>query len=195
MSKKINVLAAIILTLCLLTVGSYADAKSKAEVARERAEVNQLSETALENLCRENPGARRVIKNCYAYATLSSSSVKVLVLGSAHGRGLAVNNKTGEKVYLHMKGLNAGLGVAAKEYDMIFLIDNKGAWDSFVAGKTRFSGSASATASDGVNGGSYEGAAYVADGVWMYQMTKKGLALEASIGGTKIYADKELNQY
>ncbi len=78
---------------------------------------------------------------------------------------------------------------------LIFLIDNKGAWDSFVAGKTRFSGSASATASDGVNGGSYEGAAYVADGVWMYQMTKKGLALEASIGGTKIYPDKELNQY
>ncbi len=77
MYKRINVLVAMVLALCLLTVGSYADAKSKAEIAEERAEINQLSETATDNLYRENSSARRVIKNCYAYATLSNSSVRL----------------------------------------------------------------------------------------------------------------------
>ena len=195
MSRKMNVLVALLLSICLLGCASMAYAKSKTDVEMERTEINHMSERALNNLYRERPEARDSVDNCYAYATISSSSVKVLVLGSSRGRGLAVNNNTGENVYLHMKGMNAGLGFAAKEYDLIFLITNEDAWKNFVAGKTRFSGSASASASDGVKGGSFDGAAYVADGVWVYQVTTKGLALEASIGGTKIYPDKELNKY
>ena len=40
-----------------------------------------------------------------------------------------------------------------------------------------------------------EGASIAANGVWVYQITKKGLTLDASIKGTKIYPDKKLNQY
>ena len=126
---------------------------------------------------------------------ISNSGVKILLFGTSHGRGLAYNNQTGETVYLKMKEIEAGLGLGAKEYDLIFLINTKAAWDSFIIGKTRFGAGADATANDGVKGGSVEGAEYVAEGVWVYQMTKKGLSLEATLKGTKIYADKELNKY
>ena len=55
--------------------------------------------------------------------------------------------------------------------------------------------SAEAAANDGVTGDSIEGASIAANGIWVYQMTKKGLTLDASIKGTKIYVDKKLNTY
>jgi hypothetical protein len=33
----------------------------------------------------------------------------------------------------------------------------------------------------------------MSDGIWLFQMTDRGLALEATIKGTKYYKDKDLN--
>ena len=183
-------LAALAILLCMTAT---ALAASNDSVAEQRWQVDQLSAKTLEKLYAKYPAAQRVIGKCYAYATLSNSGVKVLFIGSSHGRGVAVNNQTGEKVYLRMKELSAGLGLGAKEYNLIFLLNTQEAWENFIAGKTRFGASAEATANDGVSGGSFEGAEYVAPGVWLYQMTTKGLTLEATLKGIKIYKDKKLN--
>lgn len=188
--KKFLVL--VTLFLCMLTA-LPASASSNDSAAEQRRQIDQLSENTLEKLYAKYPHARRVINECYAWATLSNSGVKVLFIGSSHGRGLAYNNQTGEKVYLHMKELSAGLGLGAKEYNLIFLLNTRDAWENFIAGKTRFGASAEAAADDSVNGGTIEGAEYVAPGVWVFQMTTKGLALEATLKGTKIYKDKNLN--
>ncbi|MBR6012557.1 MAG: hypothetical protein IK062_02080 [Selenomonadaceae bacterium] len=180
----------ILTAVFILTAVNICSAKSAIE---QRTEINNLHDQALQRLYAKYPSARRVINNCYAYATLSNTGMKLGLFGSAHGRGVAINNYTGEKVYLKMQEQELGIGFGAKEYDLIFLIDTKAAWDSFIIGKIRFGAGADASANDGVNGGSVEGAEYVADGVWLYQMTKKGLSLEATLKGTKIYADKELN--
>ena len=42
-------------------------------------------------------------------------------------------------------------------------------------------------------GGAMAGAASVSEGVWMYQLTDKGLALELTGKGTKYSKDKDLN--
>jgi len=178
--------------LCLLTA-TTALAASKNSVAEQRKQIDQLSVKTLEKLYEKYPHAQRVINECYAWATLSNSGVKVLFIGSSRGRGVAVNNQTGERVYLRMKELSAGLGLGAKEYNLIFLLNTREAWENFIIGKTRFGASAEASANDGVSGGSIEGAEYVAPGVWVFQMTTKGLALEAALKGTKIYKDKKLN--
>lgn len=175
--------------LCMVTASTV----FAASAAEQRAQIDELHEKTLQKLYAKYPHAQRVINECYAYATLSNSGVKVLFVGSSHGRGEAINNQTGEKVYLHMEELSAGLGLGAKEYDLIFLINTREAWDNFIIGETRFGASAEAAADDGVNGGVIEGAEYVAPGVWVFQMTTKGLALEATLKGTKIYADKKLN--
>ena len=189
--KRFFMLATVL--LCMFTV-TTAFASSKDSVAEQRRQINALHDKTLAKLYKKYPHARRIIEEeCYAYATLSNSGVKVLLFGSSHGRGLAYNYQTGEKVYLRMKELFAGLGLGAKEYDLIFLINTRQAWDDFIAGKTRFGASAEASANDGVSGGSFEGADYVAPGVWVYQMTTKGLALEATLKGIKIYKDKKLN--
>ena len=181
---------ALTLLLCLMTTTAFA-----ASVAEQRAQINELHDKTLAKLYEKYPHARRVIGECYAYATLSNSGVKILFIGSSHGRGLAINNQTGERVYLRMKELSAGLGLGAKEYNLIFLLNTRDAWENFIIGKTRFGASAEASADDGVSGGTIEGATYVAPGVWLFQMTTKGLALDATLKGTKIYKDKKLNSY
>ncbi len=190
--KKFLSLALLLAFLCPIIFVSPAFA-ADSSVADRRAEIKKLHEEALQRVYQKYPSAKRVLRKCYAYATLSNSGTKFILFGSSHGRGLAVNNKTGEKVYLKMKEASVGLGIGAKEYDLIFVLANKEAWDSFIVGKTRFAGSAEASASDGTAGGTVEGADIAAKGVWVYQMTKKGLALDASLKGTKIFKDKDLN--
>ncbi|MBO4780633.1 MAG: hypothetical protein J5497_08355 [Selenomonadaceae bacterium] len=187
-----KIFAALSVLLCLMMFSTVTEA-AKDSVAEQRWQIDQLSAKTLDKLYEKYPHARNVINNCYAWATLSNSGVKVLFIGSSHGRGVAVNNQTGERVYLRMKELSAGLGLGAKEYNLIFLLNTQDAWENFIAGKTRFAASAEASANDGVSGGSIEGAEYVAPGVWVFQMTTKGLALEATLKGTKIYKDKKLN--
>ena len=191
--KKMLTLLMTTLLVCLMSATTFA-ATSPDKIDKQRAEIDTLSEKALNRLYEKVPSAQNVIKNCYAYATLSNTGIKLGILGDAHGRGLAVNNTTGEKVYMRMKEMGIGLGLGVKEYDLIFVIGTEKAWNSFISGDLKFASSADASASDGQAGGAIDGASIAANGVWVYQITKKGLALEASIKGTKIYADKKLNK-
>ena len=179
--------------LCLMTTAALAADADK--IVKERAKIEELSDKALENLYEKVPSAQNVIENCYAYATLSNTGIKLGIFGDAHGRGLAVNNETGERLYMRMKEMGVGLGLGVKEYDLIFVIGTETAWNSFVSGDIKFATSAEAAASDGVTGDSVEGASLAAKGIWVYQITEKGVALDASIKGTKIYPDKKLNTY
>lgn len=182
-----------LLVMCLMTATAFAANPEK--IQKERTEIEELSEKALQNLYSKVPSAERVIANCYAYATLSNTGMKLGIFGDAHGRGLAINNETGERLYMRLKEMGLGLGLGVKEYDLIFVIGTEEAWTSFISGDIKFASSAEAAASDGVTGDSIEGASIAAKGVWVYQITKKGLTLDVSIKGTKIYPDKKLNQY
>ncbi len=191
--KKLFVLLMTALLVCFMTATSFA-APSQEKIDKERGEIDALSVTALNNLYEKVPSSQRVINNCYAYATLSNTGMKLGLFGDAHGRGLAINNETGEKVYMRMKEVGLGLGLWVREYDLICVIGTEKAWKDFISGDIKFAGSAEAAANDGVVGDSLEGASIAAEGIWVYQMTKKGLTLDVSIKGTKIYADKNLNK-
>ena len=182
------------LTLALLLLASLpVFAKSLDE---ERAELQEKREWTLGKLYEEIPSARYAVENSYGYAVLNNTGVKILVLGSSHGRGTAVNNETGEEVFLRMQEGQAGLGLGVKEYALIFIFDTPEAWEGVVRSSGwKASGAATAAANDGVNGDSFEGAAVVGDGIWVYQLTTKGLALELAIKGTRIYPDKDLNDF
>jgi hypothetical protein len=52
---------------------------------------------------------------------------------------------------------------------------------------------ATAAAKAGDKGAAYQGAVSVAPGVWLFQLTEGGLALELTAKGTKYYKDKDLN--
>ena len=187
------VLRFILLTFACL-IAAMATVSAKGTLEEQRNEIREMSKATLEKVYEKYPSAQRVISECYGYATLSNSDVKLLFISTGRGRGVAVNNVTGEEVFMKMKEVGVGLGAGAKEFDLVFVFANEYAWSNFISGKTKLGGKADATATDGVSGGAIEGADVVSRGIWVYQMTTKGLSLEATLNGIKYYQDKKLNK-
>ena len=94
---------------------------------------------------------------------------------------------------MQMAELNEGLGLGIKNYKLIFIFQNQNALDNFINVGLELGAQVTAAATDSVTGDSVQGAVSILPGVWLYQMTESGLALELSVKGTKYFKDKELN--
>jgi lipid-binding SYLF domain-containing protein len=89
--------------------------------------------------------------------------------------------------------IQAGLGMGVKKFPVVFVFDNEKALNSFVNSGWQFGGQSTVVAKVGDKGGTMQGAASVSDGVWMYQLTDKGIAAEITAKSTKYYKDDDLN--
>ena len=177
--------------ICLLATSTVALAKmSKDET---RAKLDKMSIEVLDRMYAKYPESKLAVENSYAYCTISASAVKWGFVGDDHGRGVAYNKETEEKIYMKMKEVTLGLNLGAKEYDLLFVMQNKAAWERFISGNIKFGTEVSAQASDGVNGDTFADATIVANGVWVYQLDKKGLAVEFSLKGARISPFRTLN--
>jgi lipid-binding SYLF domain-containing protein len=185
----------LIAIVCLLAIASLAVADDEADKEKERSEIRQMSQETLARLYKAEPSAIAAVQNAFGYAVFSNTGVKILFGGSGNGEGVAINNQTKSETFMKMFELQAGLGFGVKKFSVIFVFENKKAFDDFVNSGWEFGGQTSAAAKTSPEkGGSMEGAASVSDGVWMYQMTDKGLALELTGKGTKYSKDKDLNK-
>ncbi len=165
-------------------------AKTKAQ---KQADVRTQAAQALAQLYQVRPSAKATIKAAVGYAAFSNFGMKILVAGGGKGQGLAYENATHNVTYMKMLEVQAGLGMGAKKFRTIFVFETKSAMDQFVNSGWEFGGQATAAATTGKKGGAYQGAVSVMPGVWMYQLTQKGLALELTGKGTKYYKDDDLN--
>lgn len=180
-------------TICLIAIGSFA-ADDEKEKQEERTEIRQMAQETLTRLYKAEPSAQAAIRKAYGYAVFSNTGIKILLGGSGRGEGLAFNNKTKKETFMKMFEIQAGLGMGVKKFRVVFVFDNQKVFDSFVNSGWQFGGQTSAAAKTSPEkGGSMQGAASVSDGIWMYQMTDKGLALEITAKSTKYSKDDDLN--
>jgi lipid-binding SYLF domain-containing protein len=119
--------------------------------------------------------------------------VHVLLLSTAHGHGIAIDQKTGQETFMKMLSGGAGLGVGVKDYRAIFVFETSDAFNHFLNSGWQAGTQADAAAKTASDGGAYSGAVALSPGVWVYQLTEKGLALQFTLQGTKYYGDDELN--
>jgi lipid-binding SYLF domain-containing protein len=178
---------------CLIAVGTFADDEKDKE--KERTEVRQMTQETLARLYKAQPSAQAAVQKSYGYAVFSNTGVKILFGGSGHGEGVAVNNQTEAETFVKMFEIQAGLGMGVKKFKVIFIFDNQKVFDGFVNSGWEFGGQTSAAAKTSPEkGGAMQGAVSVSDGIWMYQMSDKGLALEITAKGTKYSKDGDLNK-
>ena len=174
----------------ILLIAVPAGAKTKAQ---KQAEVRKNAEQTLAKLYQARPSAKATIKAAAGYAAFSNFGMKILLAGGGKGQGIAFDNRTQKVTYMKMREIQAGLGMGVKKFRTIFVFETKDAMDHFLNNGWEFGGQATAAAKSGNKGGSYQGAVQVMPGVWMYQLTDKGLALELTGKGTKYYKDDDLN--
>jgi lipid-binding SYLF domain-containing protein len=174
----------------ILMISAPSPAKTKEQ---KRAEVRTVAEQTLTRLYKARPSAKAAIHAAAGYAAFSNFGMKILLAGGGKGQGIAFDNATKKVTYMKMLEVQAGLGMGVKKFRTIFVFETKDAMDHFVNNGWEFGGQATAAAKTGDKGGAYQGATAVMPGVWMYQLTDKGLALELTGKGTKYYKDDDLN--
>jgi lipid-binding SYLF domain-containing protein len=176
------------LALCLASTAAFADKADK-----ERADIQKIEKDTLAKLYSVQPSAKGAIEGAAGYAVFSNFGMKILFAGGGSGKGVAVDRKSGQRTYMRMGELQAGLGVGAKKFQVVFVFQTADKLATFVNQGWEFGAQTTAAATTGSQGASMQGALSVAPGVWMYQLTDKGLALEATAKGTKYWKDSALN--
>jgi lipid-binding SYLF domain-containing protein len=180
---------------CLLAIASLAAADDAKDKEKEKTEIRQMCQETLGRLYKAEPSAKTAVQKAFGYAVFSNTGVKILFGGSGNGKGLAINNQTKAETFMKMFEVQAGLGFGVKKFRVVFVFENQKAFDGFVNSGWEFGGQTSAAAKTSPEkGGSMAGAATVSEGVWMYQLTDKGLALELTGKGTKYSKDDDLNK-
>jgi len=186
--KSITKVLAAVLMLTLLSLS----VASAASVAEKRQHIRDISNKTLLKLYDLQPKARGYVENAAGYAVFGNWGVKLLFVGGGTGKGMAVNNSNNHETFMDMVTGTAGFGIGAKTYNMVFIFENENALNDFTDNGWQFGGQVTAAATDSVSGGAYQGAISVSPGVWMYEITEKGLALELTLKGAK-YSKNDLN--
>jgi lipid-binding SYLF domain-containing protein len=185
--KRRSIVLAMALVLAVPSVG-FAAKKDE-----EQAEVRKAGQDALAAVYKAQPSARKAVESAAGYAAFSNFGMKILVAGGGSGKGIAVNNKTKAMTYMKMAEVQAGLGFGVKKFQLVWVFETEKALNDFVNSGWEFGAQATAAAKSGDKGTAYQGAVAVAPGVWLYQLTDKGLALELTAKGTKYFKDSDLN--
>jgi lipid-binding SYLF domain-containing protein len=160
----------------------------------KREKTRKMAAEVLKDLYKTEPASQAAIQKAAGYAVFDNMGVNVLLLSTARGSGLAVNNKTKQETFMKMVSAGGGLGMGVKDYDVVFIFETEKALTEFLDSGWSGSGQADAAAKAGEKGGAYSGAMEVAPGVWVYQITKNGLALQLTLQGTKYYKNDDLNK-
>jgi len=183
----------IALSLALIFLaGGLASAGDSPE--KKRGKTRKMAAATLEDLYKLQPTAREAIQKSAGYAVFSNMGTNLLLVSTARGAGIAINSKTKKDTFMKMISAGAGFGMGVKDYRVVFVFETEAALARFLDSGWSGSGQADAAAKTSKSGGAYSGATMVEPGVWVYQITKKGLALQVTLQGTKYYKDDDLNK-
>jgi lipid-binding SYLF domain-containing protein len=163
------------------------------KIAQEKADVRKMAKETLARLYKAQPSAKKAVQSAAGYAAFSNFGMKIFVAGGGSGKGLAVSNSTKKETFMKMVEGQAGLGMGIKKFRLVWVFENTKDLDGFVNSGWELGGQATAAAKAGGQGGAFAGAMSIAPGVWLYQLTDTGLALELTAKGTKYYKDDKLN--
>jgi lipid-binding SYLF domain-containing protein len=182
----VSSLAVILLAVSAARAGDSPDEK--------RDKTRKMAAEALKDLYKMQPKAQEEIQKSAGYAVFDNTGVNVLLLSTARGAGIARNTKTNKETFMKMISAGAGVGLGVKDYRVIFVFETDKAFKEFLNSGWSGSAQADAAAKAGDKGSAESGALEVAPDVWVYQITKNGLALQATLQGTKYYKDDNLNK-
>lgn len=168
--------------------GTPRDQWSAMRAGARRMTVDAMAGETLERLMILRPKAKELFEKCYGYAVFDSFKFGIGLSG-AGGSGVAVDRKSGKRVYMKMGSAGIGLTLGGQKYYVIFLMQDSQTFDRFVT--NGWYADASARAAAGSEGGA-SGTAFV-NGLAIFQINKAGLMASLDISSTWYSRDDELN--
>jgi lipid-binding SYLF domain-containing protein len=172
----------IISSACATTQGTTPKEKREAIVA--------MKNETLAELYKVRPQARAEVAAAPGYAVFSNANINIIFASFSSGYGV-VDPKSGTQTFMKVGEAGIGLGLGVKDFRAVFIFHTRADLDHFVDSGWEFGGHADAAAKASDKGAAVGGEALL-DGITVYRLTKSGLALQATVKGTK-WKDDELN--
>jgi lipid-binding SYLF domain-containing protein len=185
----------IFFVLCWVAVslaGTATTFAAKGTLEEQRQSVRTMRDEALTELYKQDASVRQKINKAEGYAVFSNIGVNLIFASVAGGKGVVVDRK-GKEVFMKMASGGFGLGLGIKDFRAVFVFRTKQRLAQFIEKGWDFGARADAAAQSGEKGGAAAGAVSALSGVDVYQITKNGLALQATLQGTKYWRDAGLN--
>jgi lipid-binding SYLF domain-containing protein len=160
---------------------------------QQQAEIRLMAQQTLERLYKVQPKAKAAIAKSAGHAVFSNFGMKILFAGGGTGSGVAVKTATGKETFMKMVEVQAGLGFGVKKFRLVWIFETAAAFDNFINSGWELGAQTTAAAQLDGQGAWAAGALSVSPGIWLYQLSDDGLALELTAKGTKYYRDADLN--
>ena len=116
------------------------------DLAEKRANILKQRDAMIAQLLATNPQLTNTLKTAAGYATFSQVNINLLLLSSANGYGVVVNNQTGKNTYMRVASLGYGVGAGLRDMRVIFIFNRADVMNQFVNQGWQFGGQADASA-------------------------------------------------
>ena len=160
--------------------------------AEQREAILKMKSQVLSDLYRQKPDVRSQITSAPGYAVFSNANVNLVLASFGGGYGVVSNNRNGAHTCMKMGEVGVGLGLGVKDFRLVFVFHDEAAMKRFVEQGWALGAQADAAAKASDKGGAVGGEITV-DNMTIYQLTETGLALQATIKGTRFWKDQNLN--
>ncbi|MDA1001401.1 MAG: YSC84-related protein [bacterium] len=161
--------------------------------SEKRKSVQAMRVETLNKLYKIHPDAQGAVKRSVGYGVFTNVGLNLFLVSGAGGWGIVRDNRTGKDTYMNMASAGVGIGLGVKDFRGVFVFTSRSALERFVNHGWSAQGQADAAAKAGEKGGALAGAIEVAPGMKLDQITENGLAIQATIQGTKFWKDSDLN--
>ena len=186
--KQIWMIVIVVISLCLQGCATNAG-KTPAE---KRQAIISMKNEVLSDLYKIKPDVKAQISSAPGYAVFSNANINIIFASFGGGYGVVKNNKTGKHTYMKMGEAGVGLGLGAKDFRVVFVFHSDATMKRFIEQGWAFGGQADAAAKASDKGAAIGGEVTI-DNITIYQLTEAGLALQATVKGTKYWKDSSLN--
>ena len=179
--------------VCLFTIASCTSTGIGGGNASERRQgILEMRQDVLTELYSIKPDTRAQIGSAAGYAVFTNANINLILASFGGGVGVVRDNENGGDTFMRMGEVGIGLGAGVKDFRAVFVFHDHAALDRFMDLGIAVGGQADAAAKAGDLGAAVGGEAIV-DNVTAYQLTQSGLALQATIKGTRYWRDSQLN--
>src|SRR5450755_1217945 len=160
-------------------VFTVAGAVCAQSVQEQRDDVRATANDTLNRLYSAQPSAKQAIAKAAGYGVFTNFGMKILFAGGGTGKGLVVNNRTKKETFMKMVEVQAGLGLGVDKYRLVWVFERVADLDQFINQGWELGAQATVTAQvNGQGAQGFAGAMSITPGVWLYQLSEEGLAVD-----------------
>jgi lipid-binding SYLF domain-containing protein len=180
---RMVLLFSMLLSACTSTQGT---------IAERQQSVQEMKTQVLSELYAVKPDVQSQISEAVGVAVFSNANINLIFASLGGGYGVLQNNQTQQEIYMKMGEVGLGIGAGLKDFRIVMVFHTQDALERFMENGLAFGAQADAAAIANDQGVAFGGEVTV-DNITIYQMTKAGLALQATFKGTRFWEDDELN--